>query len=372
MQSDVIVIGAGTVGASIAYGLARRNQRVIVLDGDDADFRAARANFGLVWLQGKGASLPAYQALTRSSVDRWPEFCAELSERAAMDLQYERNGGLDFCMGEAAYEARSQELVRLHNQPEGLQADWEMVDRARLANLLPGITLGADVSGATFGKHDGHANPLRLLAALQKSIQQMGGAVLGGHAVSTIHHGNGGFTVTTAHGVFAAPRLVISAGLGSRALAAQVGIDVPLRPQRGQILVTEKLEPFLPLPANNLRQTREGSVMIGATHEEVGFDASATAQAAGKLSADAVRIIPALASVTLVRQWGGLRVMTPDGYPVYVESSICPGAFVALCHSGVTLAALHASVIAQAVIDGALTATLMPFHPSRFAGLQAA
>jgi glycine/D-amino acid oxidase-like deaminating enzyme len=372
MQSDVIVIGAGTVGASIAYGLARRGQRVTVLDGDDADFRAARANFGLVWLQGKGASLPAYQALTRNSVDRWPGFCDELSECAAMDLQYERKGGLDFCIGDAAFDARMQELKRLHNQPHGLQADWEMVDRTRLANLLPGITLGREVAGATFGKHDGHTNPLRLLAALQKSIQLMGGQVLGGHAVSAIRKNHSGFTMTTAQAVFTAPRLVISAGLGSRALAAQVGIDVPLRPQRGQILVTEKLAPFLPLPANTLRQTREGAVMIGATHEEVGLDASATANAAGKLSSDAVRIIPALASVTLVRQWGGLRIMTPDGYPVYAQSPTCPGAFVALCHSGVTLAAFHADMIAEAVIQGALPASLDPFHSRRFDVPQAA
>ena len=65
--SDIIVIGAGTVGAAIAYGLARRKLRVLVLDGDDGDFRAARANFGLVWLQGKGINMPAYQVLTRSA-----------------------------------------------------------------------------------------------------------------------------------------------------------------------------------------------------------------------------------------------------------------------------------------------------------------
>ena len=66
MRLDVIVIGAGTVGAAIAYGLAAQGSSVLVLDGDDGDFRAARANFGLVWLQGKGIDMPAYQRLTRT------------------------------------------------------------------------------------------------------------------------------------------------------------------------------------------------------------------------------------------------------------------------------------------------------------------
>src|SRR5262245_1450057 len=91
MQVDVIVIGAGTVGAAIAYGLARRKLRVLVLDGDDTDFRAARANFGLVWLQGKGINLPAYQLWTRASTELWPEFNRELAGLSKTDLEYERN-----------------------------------------------------------------------------------------------------------------------------------------------------------------------------------------------------------------------------------------------------------------------------------------
>ena len=78
MEPDIVVIGGGTVGAAIAYGLAKRRQNVLLLDGDDGDFRAAHANFGLVWLQGKGLGLPAYQALTRASIALWRGFCDEL------------------------------------------------------------------------------------------------------------------------------------------------------------------------------------------------------------------------------------------------------------------------------------------------------
>jgi len=147
---------------------------------------------------------------------------------------------------------------------------------------------------------------------------------------------------------------------------------VPLKPERGQILVTERLDPFMPLPASGLRQTADGTVMIGATNESVGYDLSTTGAAAARLSQKALRIIPALSQARLVRQWAGLRVMTPDGFPVYAQSESHPGAFVAVCHSGVTLAAFHAGEFADAIIAGKLSDDLSPFHQSRFNVPQAA
>jgi glycine/D-amino acid oxidase-like deaminating enzyme len=366
MQADVIVIGAGTVGAAIAYGLARKKLRVLVLDGDDRDFRAARANFGLVWLQGKGTNMPAYQRWTRASVDLWPDFNTELAGLTESDVQYERNGGLNFCLGEQAFEDRKAHLQRLHNQLGGEDADWEMLDRTALNKLLPKVPLGPDVSGASFGRRDGHANPLRLLAALLGGIQRLGGTVRSNARVESIAAGSEGFTVAFAGERASAPRLVIAAGLGSSALARQVGLEIPLRPQRGQVLVTERLAPLLPLPSSGLRQTRDGTVMIGATNEEKGFDTSTTTTAAVGLSAKTIRIVPALKDATLIRHWAGLRIMTPDSYPIYAQSEAHPGAFVALCHSGVTLAAVHATVIADAIAAGVLPASLDVFHQRRF------
>lgn len=367
MKADVIVIGAGTVGAAIAYGLAGRGVRVLAIDGGDRDFRAATANFGLVWLHGKGMGMPAYQQLTRRSVDLWPDFGAELTATTGIDLQYERNGGLAFCLGEADFAARRAELQRLHNQLGGGEPDWEMLDRGALTKLLPRVQLGAEITGASLGRRDGHANPLHLLAALHAGIIRRGGRLLGGGAVHAVRRdGAGGFTVDFGPERASAARIVIAAGLGSKALAAQVGLDIPIRPQRGQILVTERLEPFLPLPTINIRQTRAGAVMIGATNEEAGFDTSTTTDAAAALAAGALREIPALSDATLVRQWAGLRILTPDGYPVYAESQSHPGAFVALCHSGVTLAAEHATRLADAIASGRRPPSLDVFHHRRF------
>lgn len=366
MQADAIIIGAGTVGAAIAYGMAQRGVRVLVLDGDDGDYRAARANFGLVWLQGKGMNMPAYQEWTRRSVDLWPDFNEELSSLTKGDLQYEKNGGLVFCLGEDAFDKRRMFLQRLQEQREDNEPGFEMLDRPALEKLLPRVRFGSEVSGASFGLHDGHANPLRLLAALHAGITMRGGTIHSCSRVKKIRPGTQGFTIETRQERHFAPRLMIAAGLGSAALAEQVDLHVPLRPQRGQVLVTERIGPLLPLPASGLRQTREGTIMIGATQEEVGFDTSTTGTAAAQLSQKTIKLIPALSELTLVRQWAGLRVMTPDGHPIYAQSAAYPGAFVALCHSGVTLASVHATVIAEAVIAGELPPILAPFHHRRF------
>lgn len=365
-NAEVVIVGAGIVGSALAYGLAKAGRRVMVLDGEDVDFRAARANFGLVWVQGKGPGMPAYQHLTRDSSDHWPAFHGELSEIAGTAVDYDRKGGLYYCIGEEGFEVRRQALHRLHNQPAAAADDCEMLERSQLEALMPGVPFGAQVTGASYCWRDGHVNPLQLLQALHRAIERLGGRVLSGHTVTRIERGTQGFRVATSKGVFGADRVAITAGVASGELARQAGLDVPVRPQRGQILVTERMAAWLPLPASGLRQTAEGTVMIGATQEEVGFDTGTTAERAGFLARKALRVIPRLAEARLVRQWSGLRVMTPDSYPVYAQSESHPGAFVLLCHSGVTLAAAHAERLAAAIDAGVLPESLTPFHHRRF------
>jgi len=372
MKADIVVIGGGTVGAAIGYGLSKAGARPLVLDGGDRDFRAANANFGLVWVQGKGLDMPAYQQLSADSVDHWRSFGDELEEATGVDLQYDNKGGLVICLGADELEARRTLLMRLHNQLGGQQR-WEMIDRKAVEALMPGVRLGPDVSGASFGHGDGACNPLRLLSALHAGIVRHGGQILAGKTVQSLtSDGKGNFTIAVGDQQVSAARVVIAAGLGSKALAAQVDLDVPVFPERGQLLVTERLEPFLPLPMSGLRQTREGTVMIGATQDGEDFDTSTTSLSGATLAARAIRRIPALSEVRLVRQWAGLRIMTPDGHPIYAESESHPGAFVTLCHSGITLAANHATSLAGDILAGSLSPYFDAFHHRRFDVPQAA
>jgi glycine/D-amino acid oxidase-like deaminating enzyme len=227
------------------------------------------------------------------------------------------------------------------------------------------------VVGASLAPGDGHVNPLYLLRGLHAGLRRHGGRHAPGAAVVEIKAGDGGFVLTRADGTsVSAAKIVIAAGVATTALAAQVGLAVPVRPQRGQIIVTERVRPLLPLPASALRQTAEGAVTIGVSVEEVGLDTGTTVPELARMAARALTVIPALASARMVRSWGALRPLTPDGYPVYAQSERHPGAFVATCHSGVTLAALHAERLAGGIADAiagkALPESFAPFHPSRF------
>jgi len=115
-----------------------------------------------------------------------------------------------------------------------------------------------------------------------------------------------------------------------------------------------------------VRQMAEGGLLIGESREEVGFNDATTPDVQQFLAARAIKMFPFLRDVRIVRHWGALRVMAPDGLPIYEQSGDFPGAFVATCHSGVTLAAAHAMRYAKFVSDGALPAELARFTSKRF------
>lgn len=367
LNYDVIVIGAGMVGAAIAYGLARRGRKVLVLDGADTDYRAAKANFGLVWVQGKGYGAPAYQKLSRRSARLWPGFSKILEDETGIALDYENRGGLHFCLGEQEWAQRKARLDNWHMQAADEPPCTRMLDREQLQAMLPDVRLGPDVSGASLGLADGHVNPLKLLAALHAGLLGRGAQIRSNCPATGITAlTGGGFCVVAGGQRHESERIVIAAGLGSASLGRMVGLDVPLSPQRGQLLVTERLRPLLPMPASGVRQTAEGTVMIGVTQENVGYDMHTTSAAAARMTQRALRVLPDLAQARLVRHWSCLRILTPDGCPVYAGSVSHPGAWVAVCHSGVTLAAFHAGPLADCLGNSMLTADLDFFHHERF------
>jgi glycine/D-amino acid oxidase-like deaminating enzyme len=139
--------------------------------------------------------------------------------------------------------------------------------------------------------------------------------------------------------------------LGIPALAAKIGMKVPVLPQRGQLIVTERLVPVLPYPISGIRQTHEGSFMLGSSNEEVGFNTSVTADVLKTIAKNAVEAFPALERVRMVRSWAALRPLAPDHYPIYDQSEACPGAYVITSHSGVTLASLHAHHIVRWITE---------------------
>ncbi|MGA3397888.1 MAG: FAD-dependent oxidoreductase [Acetobacteraceae bacterium] len=360
---DMIVIGGGLVGGAIAWGAASRGASVAVLDEGDIAYRAARGNFGLVWVQSKGAGMPPYAHWTRRSSELWPELARALTATTGVDTALAQPGGLAFCLSDREWEDRAAMLRRMHNESGDIGT--RMLDRAEARAMVPG--LGDRVVGASFCPIDGHASPLHLLRALHAALPAQGGAWLPGRKVDAIDAAPHSFTLHCGTERFTAAKLVIAAGLGSRDLAPRVGLSMPVHPLQGQIIVTERLRPFLHYPTHVARQTAEGSVMLGDSQEDVGFDTSTKVAVLREIAARNVAIFPALQAASIVRMWAALRVMSPDGFPIYEQSEQFPGAFAATCHSGVTLAGAHALALAPAILAGELPDALQAFSSRRFA-----
>jgi glycine/D-amino acid oxidase-like deaminating enzyme len=343
-KEDVIVVGGGVVGAAIAFGIARIGVPVTLLDQGDVAHRASRGNFGLVWMQSKGDGFPRYARWARDAVDHWPVLAKELLDLTGIDVALQQSGG--YWIGFSEAEMRAREIMLEKLRPIGLGIPFEMLDHAALKQRLPAI--GPTVAGGSFCPLDGHVNPLKVLHALHAGLKLLGATIHSSIDVRKVAHDKyrGGFEVGVADGRrWRAPRLVLAAGLGNKELAAQVGLHAPVEPNRGQVLITERLQPFLPCPTNKARQTNEGTVQLGYSVEDVGLDDGTTPAAIEWIAKRAIATFPVLSNARLVRAWGALRVMTPDGSPIYQESPSCPGAFVATSHSGVSLAGTHAYVV---------------------------
>ena len=345
--SDVIVVGGGNIGSALAYGFARSGISVALLDEGDIAYRGAFGNFGLVWFQGKGLGMQRYVDWSLEATQMWPSFAERLEEESGVCINYEKPGGIFLCRGERGLAERREKLSQLAQQSGSGKYDCEIIDPSELQRLIPQMKLGTNITGASFSRHDGHCNPLFLIRALHVAFRKRGGKYHSGCAVQELCNDGRRFRVTARKGVFEAEKLVLAAGVGIPALAAKLGMEIPVLPQRGQLIVTERLAPILPYPISGIRQTYEGSFMLGSSNEEVGFNTSVTADVLKTIAKNAVDAFPALAGVRMVRSWAALRPLAPDHYPIYHQSETHPGAYVVTSHSGVTLASQHANHIAR-------------------------
>jgi hydrogen cyanide synthase HcnC len=364
-NADIIVVGGGLVGSAIAYGLLRHTPSIIVLDEGDTAFRATRGNFGLVWVQSKGDGAPHYVKWTRRSADLWQDFAAELKDATGIDTHHRRTGGVHLLLTENEVTERRALMERLQRQSGNDGYDWRIMDPQELKDAIPGV--GPTVAGGSYTPYDGVANPLFTIRALHTVLAARGVRYEPGKAVEDVRHDAGTFTVRAGGETFQSRKIIIAAGNGTKRLAAMLDMNMPVSPQRGQVLVTERLKPLLgSLTTTSIRQTVEGGVIMGDSQEDVGFDNATTVPVLAKMAQRAVTSFPALANAQIVRAWAALRIMSADGLPIYTEAKDAPGAFATTCHSGVTLAAVHARVLAEWIAGGKRPDETLKLVPERF------
>jgi glycine/D-amino acid oxidase-like deaminating enzyme len=344
---DWIIVGGGLVGASIAYGLIQKQPHlhILVLDGGDTDHRASVGNFGLIWVQGKGYEFPAYANWSLQGADLWPQFARQLSHKSQIDIAYQRQGGLEFALSQQQLNALSEEMAAMAHHTQG-DFQYTILDRDAALALQPG--LGKAVAGAVYSPQDGQVNPLYLLSALHKANQLHGVEYQSRCTVENVEVVAQGFKVAE----FSAKHIVLCAGLDNQRLGKQLDMHLPVSPVKGQILITERATAgTLKYASPQLRQTAEGTIQIGGSHEHTGLDDRSTLEIMQTIADDAVALMPGLAQLQLVRTWGALRVMSPDGAPIYQRSHKYSGAFGVCCHSGVSLAAAHAGPLSSWLLN---------------------
>ena len=358
-QTDVVVIGAGIIGSSIAYHLARYKLRVTVLERGDIASGSSGACDGLVFLQSKKPGIHLQLAMeSRRRFDL-------LARQLPVPIEYKETGGMVVIEIEDELSAM-QQFVK-DQQEIGL--DVSLINRDQARKLEP--HLSEHILGATHSLLDGQVNPISLTLGFALGAKALGARVITGAGVHGINTTAGRVSsLETDAGRFETDIVINAAGIHAPEIGALVGLDIPIKPRRGQIIVTEacptilkhcmisakyiaaKFNPEIAAGSGegiSIEQTENGNFLLGSTREFVGFDKRTTTDGLHRIAAKTAGIIPALKQVNVIRAFAGLRPYTPDGLPILGPVDDVSGFFMAAGHEGdgIALSPITGELIAQ-------------------------
>ena len=372
----VTIVGAGVAGCAIAWELAARGAAVQVVDPRGVGKGATYASAGILAPRIEGR-MPELLRLTLCSLGLFDTFIARLRRDSARAIEYERNGTLQVALGDqdvAALQAAAGHLAEAH-----IPHSWLEARHAR--RVEP--SLSADVIGALMIPEHGYVAVTALVEALAEAARARGAEFITGR-VDEISGGEPARTVMP-DAVIESDVVVIAAGSWSSQLAAAGSDEAapvsdaasrsvrpsPVHPIRGQLL-------DLRMPSRAASRVlwgtdcyivpwHDGTVLVGATVEDVGFNESATVAGVQQLSAAAVRMLPGLEQATFSGVRVGLRPATSDELPVIGSSSTMPGVVYATGHyrNGVLLAPLTALLVADLVLENRARTELALTRPDR-------
>ncbi|RWP52683.1 NAD(P)/FAD-dependent oxidoreductase [Mesorhizobium sp.] len=352
---QVIVVGAGIIGASIAWHLAKAGAKVTVIAGSGAGGVATPNSFA--WINASWGNPEPYFRLRIRSMAEWTLLAQDLP---GIPLAW--CGGLCWDLPPAELEAYAAE----HS---GWGYGIERVDRARAASIEPNLAELPDFALHVPG--EGVAEPVAATLALLADAEQRGARMMTGTAVTALVQANGRVTgVDTSTGPIAADEVVIAAGAGSPAIAATAGLKLPIETPPGLIVHSRPYEKLL----NGLvigdrlhmRQTAEGRIIAGSDFggADPGVDAEATAR---ELFAAMKSMLRGADGLELDFHTVGYRPTPIDGFPIIGRAEGISGLYVAVMHSGITLAPAVGLFAAREILDGARDPLLEPYGLMRFA-----
>ncbi|HEY7857392.1 MAG TPA: FAD-dependent oxidoreductase [Candidatus Nanopelagicales bacterium] len=376
-SADVVVVGAGIVGAACARALAAEGLSVTVVDRGHVAGGTTGAGEGNILVSDKGPGPELDLALLSRRL--W----SELGDVLPPEVELEAKGGLVVATSEAA-------LAPLLSGAAAQREAGVVADEVAAGDLLEHEPhLADDLPGGVHYPQDMQVQPMLAAAHLLRLARESGALVLAGHQVVGIRRSATGAiaAVLTAYGEIPCSAVVNAAGSWGSEIAAMAGGPIPVMPRRGFVLVTEPLPRVVRQKVYSadyvanvasgaegletsavVEGTASGPVLIGASRERVGFDRTMSYEVLGRLAQQAVRLFPALASVRVQRAYRGFRPYCPDHLPVIGPDPRVPGLFHACGHegAGVGLAPATALLIAQSLTGTTLTQSLEPFSPLRF------
>ena len=359
-RDRVVIAGGGIMGANIAYALARRGAAVTLVERA-APAGAATAN-SFAWINSTSSKRPwPYFQLNRLGIEAWRQLERDL--KGALPLTW---GGSIEWYADPTRAARFRDEVRQH-QAWGYPT--ELVTEARLRTLEPKLSFGT-VTAAGHATLEGHVDPVRATELLLADAVRLGARVEHPCEVTGLDEDGGRLrAVKTTEGDIEADVLVVACGTDTPRVAAMAGLKVPLKRSPGVLVHTAPLpaliERVVLAPAAHMKQKPDGRVVTG-----VGFGGAPSTDASREGGAaflkTAASVLPELGTATLEKVTLGYRPLPADEFPIVGTGAARPDVYLAVMHSGVTMAPLMGRLAAIEILDGVRAEPLEPYRLARF------
>lgn len=383
MQSDVIVVGAGIIGAACARALAKAGMAVTVVDRGTTGAGTSSGCEGnlLVSDKGPGDELLLAQYASRLWDDTVRELSAELDARFP-SVELDHKGGLVVATTEQS--ARGLESFAHAQRAAGVDARTITPDEARAMepDLTPGLT------AAVYYPEDAQVQPAIATEALMASARLSGAKIIENTPVlAGIRDGSGTLIgIRTPQGELRAPRVLLAAGPWSGEVAELLGVLLPAKPRRGELLVTARMrhrifhkvydadyvgavgsDDSALQTSSVVESTASGTVLIGSSRQRIGFDGQLNVDVLSEVAAKAIRLFPFLAEVSVIRSYGGFRPYMPDHLPVISADHRMPGLWHATGHegAGIGLSLATANIIRDLMLGVTPAISAEPFSLAR-------
>ncbi len=372
------MVGAGILGASIAYHLSRAGARVTVFEKAQPGGGATQNSFA--WLNAFVAD-PQYRALRLQSLMAYHD----LDLRLKLGIIW--GGYTSWASSAAEVQSLQESAAQMNGTPYPVRP----IDAAGLIAMTPSLVPGP-VAAAFFSRIDGHLNPVAVTLRFLEAARQHGASVMLQCDVQGLDRKDGALTgVQTTQGYLPLDRLIVAGGVDTPSVLAMAGFDLKLRHSPGILAHSRPTSIVTPIifdaPGNlSFKQMGDGCI-VGtdspeppdtAVHQEIRARAAAfpdeglRALHGNRILTKIAKVLPASSGVMLERLTLGFRPMPLDELPVVGEIPGMSQMYVAVTHSGVTLAPILGRYAAQEVMTGSRVEALVPFRPERFAAKIAA